>query len=382
FSTIARLRATPLHRLSVRSADRVIANSQQTKRDMIEFFGVSDDTIDVVYPAAAEIFFERPSAAEIAAERRRRLGDDSPYFVFVGKLSRRRHVPNLIAAFAELRKSRDLPHKLLIVGPNTTNTNVEEHASAAGVGDAVVHLDHLDQASLARLYAGSFAFVLPTTYEGISQTMFEAMASETAVVTVDHPTVHEGAGDTVVIAPSPSVRDLAEGARRPVSSRGRAMPPRRSRSSTAWRPRGTARDERACCADGLRLVPVPPLRRHVRGCGHRRGLSAYAPRRRARCARSRPRRRPRRRDGSRPALRGARPARLERLGYRRFGRHGGAREGACSGGSPQVLRRADRDAAVRRRCIRRRRRDRGSRVLPSGCRARRGRARPGARRCR
>ncbi|HZR95373.1 MAG TPA: glycosyltransferase family 1 protein [Gaiellaceae bacterium] len=214
FSTIARLRATPLHRLSVRSADRVIANSQQTKRDMIEFFGVSDDKIDVVYPAAAEIFFERPSAAEIAAERRRRLGDDSPYFVFVGKLSRRRHVPNLIAAFAELRKSRDLPHKLLIVGPNTTNTNVEEHASAAGVGDAVVHLDHLDQASLARLYAGSFAFVLPTTYEGISQTMFEAMASETAVVTVDHPTVHEGAGDTVVIAPSPSVRDLAEALRR------------------------------------------------------------------------------------------------------------------------------------------------------------------------
>lgn len=211
FSRLTRLRSTPLHRLSARSADRVIANSQQTKRDVAEFFGVPPQKIDIVYPAAAEIFFEPHEADAVASEVRRRFGAAVPYFVFVGKLSRRRHVPELIAAFARLRTARNLPHRLLIVGPNTQDVDVEAIAADHGVTAAVVHVPHLQQPELALLYAGAYAFLLPTTYEGISYTMFEAMASGTAVLTVDHPTVAEGGGDTVLSVPTPSVDDIAAG---------------------------------------------------------------------------------------------------------------------------------------------------------------------------
>ena len=83
-----------------------------------------------------------------------------------------------------------------------------------GVADLVTYLPHLDQEALALLYAGADAFVLPTTYEGISQTMFEAMASGTAVLTVEHPTLEEGAGDTVLALRTPSVVELVDGMRR------------------------------------------------------------------------------------------------------------------------------------------------------------------------
>jgi glycosyltransferase involved in cell wall biosynthesis len=64
---------------------------------------------------------------------------------------------------------------------------------------------------LAKLYAGADAYVLPTTHEGISQTMFEAMASGTPVLSVEHPALKEGGGDAVLALPTPSVENLAKG---------------------------------------------------------------------------------------------------------------------------------------------------------------------------
>ena len=64
---------------------------------------------------------------------------------------------------------------------------------------------------MARLYGGADVYALPTIYEGISYTMFEAMASGAAVLTVKHPTLEEGAGDAALAMPTPSVEDLVEG---------------------------------------------------------------------------------------------------------------------------------------------------------------------------
>ena len=97
---------------------------------------------------------------------------------------------------------------------------------------------------MARLYAGADLYVLPTTYEGISQTMFEAMASRTAVLTVDHPTLEEGAGDSAMSVPSPSVEDLTRGMtnlltnlplRKRYEEKGRARAKRFSWQETAVR---------------------------------------------------------------------------------------------------------------------------------------------------
>ena len=140
-----------------------------------------------------------------------RIGRAVPYVVFVGKLSKRRNVPNLIQAFCLVKEKHRLPHKLLIIGPNTSGLPLPDLLSVAG-GDAVVkHLPYLEMESLAKIYAGAALYVLPTTYEGISQTMFEAMASGTPVLSVDHPTLAEGGGDAVMSVPSPSVEDLSGG---------------------------------------------------------------------------------------------------------------------------------------------------------------------------
>lgn len=211
FSWFVRLRATLLQRYSAKRAERVIANSLATGADLVRFFGIPPEKIDTIYPAAHDFYFQRHDPAAIKEEVIRTLGKEMPYIIFVGKLAKRRHVPNLIEAFAIARRQHNLPHALLIVGPNTTNVPVAEIAQQHGVGDAVVYRPYAELEPLARLYAGADVYALPTIYEGISYTMFEAMASGTAVLTVKHPTLEEGAGDAALAMPTPSVEDLAAG---------------------------------------------------------------------------------------------------------------------------------------------------------------------------
>ncbi len=211
FSRRDRLRATPLNRWSARRAQRVIVNSRQTASDLARFFGVRADKVDVVYPAAAEIFFADHDPVASEAEVVRAFGASVPYVLFVGKMAKRRNVPNLIRAFSQVVRREALPHHLLLVGPNTAGVAVDDLAAAGGVSDLVTWLPHLEQDRLAHLYARADVFTLPTTYEGISWTMFEAMASGTAVLTVDHPTLAEGAADAAYVVASPSVSDIEAG---------------------------------------------------------------------------------------------------------------------------------------------------------------------------
>jgi glycosyltransferase involved in cell wall biosynthesis len=211
FSWWSRLRSVPLYRYSSRLADRVIANSRSTRDDLVTHLSVPESKIDIVYPGPADLFFEPHPDESITSEVVRVLGQDAPYIIFVGKLARRRHVPNLMEAFAQVRRRLNLPHYLLLVGPNVEALPLEELAARHGISAHFKHLPHLDQPELARLYAGADLFVLPTIYEGISWTMFEAMASGTAVLTVDHPALREGAAEAVLALPTPSVDDLIRG---------------------------------------------------------------------------------------------------------------------------------------------------------------------------
>jgi len=211
FSRLARLRSTPLQRYSARRAQCVIANSTNTKADLIRFFNLSDEKIEIINPAAHDFFFHRHDSNEIDREVVNAIGKRVPYIIFVGKLAKRRHVPNLIEAFAICKQRASLPHHLLIVGPNTTDVPVSDLARMHGIADAVTYCPYAELEPLARLYAGADVYALPTTYEGISQTMFEAMASGTAVLTVEHPTLKEGAGGAVLTLKTPSVDELVNG---------------------------------------------------------------------------------------------------------------------------------------------------------------------------
>lgn len=211
FGAFQRLRTIPLYRRSAHAAQRVIANSEATRADLVRHFGLDRARIDVVLPAAHELFHRPQDPRLVEAEVSAALGARLPYVLFVGKLSRRRHAPALIEAFARARRGGTLPHRLLFVGPNVDGLPLDALAERFGVSGQVRHVPHLDQPRLARLYAGADVYALPTTHEGLSWTILEAMASGAPVLTVEHRTLAEVGAGAVHALPSASVDHLAAG---------------------------------------------------------------------------------------------------------------------------------------------------------------------------
>jgi glycosyltransferase involved in cell wall biosynthesis len=203
-------------KVSARKADAVIANSESTKDDIVRFYGVDPARISVVWPGSAADDY-RP--AQPGDERPDPFGD-APYFLFVGKLSKRRNIPALVEAFAQVNRAHP-EFRLLIVGPNTSGVPVEELFSQFGVADVARYEPFLGSDSLAPLYRFAHAFVLPTEHEGFSGTIPEAIASGCPVVTVDHAALADaGLREAVLAVPTPDPKLLADAMTRTIAEPG------------------------------------------------------------------------------------------------------------------------------------------------------------------
>jgi glycosyltransferase involved in cell wall biosynthesis len=194
---------TNIYRRSARAADRIIVPSQSVKDDIQAAYGVDGAKIDIVPQGADDGFVPVTDENVLRDTRIRLLGEDRPYVVFVGKLSQRRNIPMLIRAFAALLDERpDLPHSLLLFGPNHLNLPLAQLIGDLGVEGRVIQTDgelahHHD---LVPVYGAADAYISASAYEGFSITVVEAMASGTPVIGINRAAFGEivdGAGHLI-----------------------------------------------------------------------------------------------------------------------------------------------------------------------------------------
>jgi glycosyltransferase involved in cell wall biosynthesis len=145
-------------RATIRAADRVVAVSELSKREVIELAGVEPDRIDVVTNAVDPVFTAEGPAA------------DGDYVLAVGTLEPRKNLARAIEAAAKAGA------ELRIVGdPGWCGVSVS--------GEHVRWLGRLPDEELAALYRGARCLVFPSLYEGFGIPAAEAMACGTPVVT-------------------------------------------------------------------------------------------------------------------------------------------------------------------------------------------------------
>jgi glycosyltransferase involved in cell wall biosynthesis len=189
-----------LYQLSARRADRVITVSESSKTNIVRFYGLAPEKIDVIYLGVDPIFRPIDDSEQPAAVRRAFVGDDRPFILFVGKLSKRRHIPELIGAFARLKRAHDLPHSLLLVGTDIVEQNVHRLASERGVEADVIHREFVSHEELPFLYNAADLFIYPSAYEGFGIPVLESMACGTPTITLRNSSFLEFATDVAYLA--------------------------------------------------------------------------------------------------------------------------------------------------------------------------------------
>ncbi|HKK34500.1 MAG TPA: glycosyltransferase family 1 protein [Desulfomicrobiaceae bacterium] len=181
------------YRRSCREADLVIAISEQTARDVQEFFGISGKKIRVVYQTC-DAAFGRPSPPG----ERQRLRDayDLPeqYVLYVGSLIERKNCLNLLRAMARVPGSRRIP--LLLVGRGGRYRDLLVRAGRdLGIEHLVRFLDTVPFRDLPGLYRQASLFVYPSRFEGFGIPILEALSCSTPVITSTGSCFSEVGGD-------------------------------------------------------------------------------------------------------------------------------------------------------------------------------------------
>ncbi len=200
-------RTTPV---AVARASRVLADSENTRRDLIALLGVPATKVSVVTPAVESRFRRETDEARLAAVRERyRLPER--FILSLGTLEPRKNFIGLIRAYSRLRHLRTLPHALVIAGrPGWLYEAIYQAVEREHLTDAVRFLGFVADADLPALYSLADLFVYPSRYEGFGIPVLEAMACGVPVITSDNSSLPEVAGDAARLVHAEDTDMLAQ----------------------------------------------------------------------------------------------------------------------------------------------------------------------------
>ena len=182
-------------RYGARYAVRVLALSEYTKREIIDYYGVAPEKIEVVYPGVDEQFRLLDKAGSKALVREK-YSVDKPFVITVGVVPARKNIPRLLRAFAQSRKALASEHKLVIVGkPGAEEKSLSDLAETLGLSEDVIFAGYVPQEDLPSLYSAADLCVYPSLYEGFGLPALEAMACGVPVITGNRSSLPEAVGD-------------------------------------------------------------------------------------------------------------------------------------------------------------------------------------------
>jgi len=204
---------------SVARSDHILADSESTRRDLIELLGTPPQRITVVPAGVDPSFRPHPSPDELRrASRRYNL--EKPFILSLGTIEPRKNYVRLIEAHALLRdRLTHAPHLLIAGTRGWLYEDIFSEARLRG-GEAVRFLGFVPDEDLPALYAQAQLFAFPSLYEGFGLPPLEAMACGTPVVCSDRSSLPEIVGDAALMVDAEDAFALAAAMQRTLEEEG------------------------------------------------------------------------------------------------------------------------------------------------------------------
>ena len=180
-----------LMRMVGQRADRIITDSDASKRDIIKCLEIptSDhNKVRTIYCGVGKEF--TPAAA---------TNTDAPSILYVGRADPYKNLVGLVQAFANAREKLPANTRLLIAGAKDSRyPQAETLAQELGISDHVIWTGYLSQEDLVQTYRDASVLCLPSRCEGFGLPVVEAMAVGTPVICSNAGSLPEVAGDAAI----------------------------------------------------------------------------------------------------------------------------------------------------------------------------------------
>lgn len=204
YKFIDRIIYTSKFKYACQAADRIIAVSRQTAEDVVEFFHISPEKIDVVYQGCNPVFNTEVPLVEKEILRMKYLLPKS-FILYVGTIEERKNLLTLIKALHYGKI--DIP--LVVIGKPTPYLNkivefIERHSLIN-----IIFCDIVQNQDLPGIYQLADLFVYPSIFEGFGIPILEALYSRVPVITSRASSMTEVGGEFTVYVDPTNVEEMA-----------------------------------------------------------------------------------------------------------------------------------------------------------------------------
>jgi glycosyltransferase involved in cell wall biosynthesis len=207
------------YRRGAARAERVIAVSHSTRRDIESFMRIPTERIRTIYSAPDPTFAVTPPDHGHYEQILQRYSIQPPFILYAGTIRPQKNVPRLVEAFAVIRSELENHPllgslKLVIIGDELSRyPAVRRAVVATRVEPFVRFLGFVPLETLKVFYRAAMLFAFPSLYEGFGLAPLEAMACGTPVVASDVPALVEAVGNAAELVTPDNLFDVARGLR-------------------------------------------------------------------------------------------------------------------------------------------------------------------------
>ncbi len=207
YKPIDRLIYTYKFKRACRKADRIIAVSEMTKKDIIRFFGTDPSKIDVVYQGCDPAFLQTVTEQK-KKEVRKTYQLPERYILCVGSIERRK---NQLLAMQALRSINDPEITLVVIGKQTAYCNeIKQYIQEHHLTERVFLKNDISHSDLPAVYQMATLFVYPSFFEGFGIPIIEALHSGIPVIAATGSCLEEAGGPASLYIDPKNEKELAE----------------------------------------------------------------------------------------------------------------------------------------------------------------------------
>ena len=218
YSKIDRRIYTQKFKYACEHADVVIAISEQTKQDIIEFYKTDASKIKVCYQSCNEAFGKQIDDAE--KQRVKRLYNlPDAFFLSVGSIIERKNLLGICKAINSIKHQLNIP--LVVIGSGGAyKETVQSYIQQNGLNNHIIFLSDNSTAKASpafqnasdfpAIYQQAKAMIYPSFFEGFGIPVLEALWSRIPVVTSGISCLPEAGGEGAFYVNPSNPEEIAE----------------------------------------------------------------------------------------------------------------------------------------------------------------------------
>ena len=196
-----------IQKRSLKKVDRIITDSQSSKKDIEKIINFDPDKISVVY-LAPSLEFKTLTGSDWALKTKNKFNIGNNFILYVGDVNYNKNLSGLFEAFSKIE---DKNLDLILVGESFTNPAVfSQKQIPENLKNNVKILGLVPTDDLVKLYNLATILCLPSFYEGFGLTIVEAFACSCPVICSNVSSLPEIGGDAAIYFDPEKTEELTD----------------------------------------------------------------------------------------------------------------------------------------------------------------------------